>query len=148
MGGWAAAAGDATSAGRRCFCDAARMAVALAATALPFARSNAEEAERWLRILRVNGAVGNAMQALGMPEESFTGVAAGGHDPCRPGALDAVIEAAASNARDRGTDVIATEDLLAGVLATYGGAFENALASRGTSAAEVLELVAAAHAQP
>jgi hypothetical protein len=135
--------------GKHWFCDAAKMAVALAATALPFARSGSEEAERWLRILRVNGAVGNAMQALGMPEEPFLdGIEVPDDDPCRPGALGAVIEAAASNALGRGTEAIATEDLLVGVLATYGQTFENALAIRGTTPAEVLDLLAAPRVEP
>ena len=145
MAGGTAAAGSAqATSGKQCFCDAAKMAVALAATALPFARSNSEEAERWFRILRVNGAVGNAMQALGTPEEAFLdGAAAPAADACRPGALDEVIHAAAAHACDRGTDAIATEDLLVGVLATYGEAFENVLAIRGTSATEVLGQIAA-----
>jgi hypothetical protein len=134
---------------RQYFCDAAKIALALAATALPFARSRAEEAERWLRILRVHGAVGNAMQALGLPEEPFIadadGVAA---EPCLPGALEAVIAEAASSCRERGDGAITTGDLLTGVLATYGPAFEHSLAIRGTSAGEVLELVATPRLKP
>jgi hypothetical protein len=135
--------------GKHCFSDAAKMAVALAATAMPFARSGSEEAERWLRILRVNGTAGNAMQALGMPEEPFLdGIEAPDDDPCRPGALDEVIDRAASNAHGRGTEAIATEDLLVGVLATYGQTFENALAIRGTTPAEVLDHLAASRVKP
>jgi hypothetical protein len=118
--------------------------VALSATALPFARSHFEEAERWLRILRVHGAVGNAMQALGLPEEPFVvGHEGGDQEPCRPGALDAVIAAAAGRCRERGQAAISTHDLFDGVLATYGPAFERALEIRGTSAAEVREVLAA-----
>ena len=67
------------------FFGSAKIAVALAATAMPFASTHCEEAERWLRILRVNGAVGNAMQALGLPEEPFEMPAArGGGIPATP----------------------------------------------------------------
>ena len=131
------------------FCDAARIAVALSATALPFARSHSEEAERWLRVLRVHGVVGNAMQAVGMPEEPFlaspSGVAA---EPCQPGSLDAVIAAAALRCHERGAAAISTEDLFVGVVATYGPAFEHALAIRGTSATELLAVMAAPRVKP
>lgn len=127
------------------FCDAAKLAVGLAATALPFAGSHAEEAERWLRILRVNGAVGNAMQAIGVSEHRLVdGPAATAVDPCRPDALAAVIDAASGSAREREADAITTEDLFVGVAATYGPAFDHALDIRGTSSAEVLERVARA----
>jgi hypothetical protein len=143
----ASAEGASDTAGRFCFCDAAKMAVGLAATALPFARSHTEEAERWLRILRVNGGVGNAMQALGVSEHAL--VADAGQtaaEPCRPDALAAVIDSASASARERDGDAITTEDLFVGVAVTYGAAFEHALAIRGTSSAEVLERVARAHA--
>jgi hypothetical protein len=139
-------AADATEPRRRlCFCDAARMAVGLAATALPFARSDSEQAERWLRILRVNGAVGNAMQGIGLPEYPLVAdVGPPPADPCRPDALALVIEAAERNARERDGEAITTEDVFVGVTATYGPAFDHALAIRGTTAAEVLERMARA----
>jgi hypothetical protein len=137
----AAAAGIATGDSRPCFSDSAKIVVALAATALPFARCQFEETERWFRILRVHGAVGNAMQALGLPEEAFIAPANGvGDEPCRPDSLDTVLAAAAANLREG--EAITTEDLLVGVLETYGPVFENALAIRGTTSAEVLELMA------
>jgi hypothetical protein len=143
----ASAADAVETPGRLCFCDATKMAVGLAATALPFARSHAEEAERWLRILRVNGGVGNAMQAIGVSEHALVAdAAAAAPDPRRPDALAAVIDAASSSARERGSDAITTEDLFVGVAVTYGPAFEHALAIRGTTSAEVLERVARAHA--
>lgn len=122
------------------FCDAAKMAVGLAATALPFARSEYEQAERWLRILRVNGAIGNAMQGIGLPEYPL--VANAGPPPtapCQPDGLTAVIEAAKRSARERDAETITTEDVFVGVATTYGAAFDHALAIRGTTAAEVLE---------
>ena len=58
----------------------ATVALALARTSLPFAATRAEEAERWLRVLRVHGQVGVALQALGVGEASLE-AASNGHDP-------------------------------------------------------------------
>jgi hypothetical protein len=103
---------------------------------MPFARSSDEEAELWLRILRVHGAVGSAMQSLGVPERPLTIQAEGGtHRPCRPDALDDVIAGATTEAHERGAVAIATQDLLVGVIATYGQSFHEALAVRGTTPA-------------
>ena len=46
----------------------AALVVALAGTAMPFAHSAEDEAERWLRALRLHGQVGVALQALGVGE--------------------------------------------------------------------------------
>jgi hypothetical protein len=130
-------------AARTCYSEAATIAVALAATALPFAGSHPEEAERWLRILRVHGMVGNAMQALGVPEQPlYEYVGERAIESRDPDALAAVINAASHNAREYGSGAIATEDLLVGVLSTYGAAFDHALEIRGTTKSELLERVA------
>jgi hypothetical protein len=131
---------------RHAFSETAKLTVGLAATALPFARSSDEEAELWLRILRMHGAVGSAMQSLGVPERPLCIRAeAVAHRPCRPDALDDVIAAATIEARERGADAIATQDLLVGVIATYGPSFQETLAVRGTTPAEVLERISAVH---
>ena len=49
----------------------AAMVLGIAATAIPFARTPDEEAERWLRLLRLHGEVGAALQALGVSEDSL-----------------------------------------------------------------------------
>jgi hypothetical protein len=121
------------------FCDAAMMAVGLAATALPFAHTDAEEAERWLRILRVSGAVGNAMQAIGVSEEPLAPSGGPRPEAPRPGALEAVVAAAQANRSAREATAVSTEDVLVGVRETYGEALEHALAIRGASVAEVFE---------
>jgi hypothetical protein len=121
------------------YCDAAMMAVGLAGTALPFASTHAEEVERWLRILRVSGAVGTAMQALGMPEEPLmSGVERSSADRLVD-PLKAVLLAAEDSARERQAEAIDTLDLLKGVKAAYGRALDHALAVRGTSFTEVVE---------
>jgi hypothetical protein len=131
------------------YCGSAKIAVALAATAMPFASTHCEEAERWLRILRVNGAVGNAMQALGLPEEPFEACPPDEDDgPPHPGSVDGVIAAAAHEMNERGGEAITTEDLFVGVRAVYGSAFERVLAVRGTTSSEVLELVERRAASP
>jgi hypothetical protein len=130
--------------GTTCYCDAAMMAVGLAGSALPFARSHSEEAERWLRVLRVSGAVGTAMQAIGMPEEPLASGIGPETGARRPDALETVIAAAEANVRAREASAIGTVDLLVGVTETYGAALDHALAVRGTTVAEVLERVEAA----
>jgi hypothetical protein len=125
----------------RCYRDAAMMAVGLAATALPFACSHAEEAERWLRILRVSGAVGNAMQAVGVPEDPLAPGIGADSDVRLADPLESVLSAAEANGRTRAEKGIATEDLLVGVHQAYGPAFDYALAIRGTTVAEVFERV-------
>src|SRR5690606_24386934 len=49
----------------------AALVVALAGTAMPFAHSREDEAERWLRTLRLHGTVGATLQALGVGEASL-----------------------------------------------------------------------------
>jgi hypothetical protein len=53
----------------------AAMVLGIAATAMPFARTPEAEAERWLRILRLHGEVGSALQALGVSEGPLQAVA-------------------------------------------------------------------------
>src|SRR5918911_2995654 len=46
----------------------AAIVLALADTAVPFAHGPEDEAERWVRVLRLHGWVGAALQALGVGE--------------------------------------------------------------------------------
>src|SRR3954471_4938489 len=66
----------------------AAIVLALADTAIPFAASREDEAERWVRVLRLHGQVGGVLQALGIgaaplettayiPSESRPGVTVG-----------------------------------------------------------------------
>ena len=113
---------------------------------MPFARSREDEAERWLRALRMHGRVGEALQALGVPEAPLmtharpapspeaTVIPAG--DP-----VDAICRRAVRMANVRAADRVGTLDVLFAVLATYGRAFDRALYIRGTSREELLERV-------
>jgi hypothetical protein len=125
-----------------CLCDSAKLSVGLAAVALPFARSHSEEAERWFRILRVNGVVGRAMQAIGLPEHPLIDESPdGAMEPRRPESVERVISEAQGRARERLAPAITTEDLLFGVRMTYGAAFEHALSIRGTTSEELLDRI-------
>jgi hypothetical protein len=111
---------------------------------MTFAHSREDEAERWLRVLRMHGRVGETLQALGVPEAplstharpapSPTAIPPAGVDP-----VDAICRRAERMANARAADRVSTIDVLFAVLATYGGSFDRALYIRGTSREELLE---------
>jgi hypothetical protein len=61
----------------------AAIVLALADTAVPFAVSMEDEAERWVRVMRMHGQVGAALQALGVGEAPLETPAAGPGAPSR-----------------------------------------------------------------
>jgi hypothetical protein len=125
----------------------AAIVLGLAATAMDFAHSREDEAERWLRVLRMHGQVGEALQGLGVseaplmtharPVPSPAAVPHVGGDP-----VDIVCLRAVGMARMRGADRVGTVDVLFAVLQTYTSAFDRALYIRGTSREELLERLA------
>lgn len=133
----------------------AAMVLGIAATAIPFARTPEDEAERWLRLLRLHGEVGNVLQSLGVSEDAITLHPENGRDPAasaapgaaagggRPDVIALVCESAAQIAAERGAGGVATTDLLIAVLQVYGPVFEQALRAHGTDSDEVLERLAA-----
>lgn len=142
----------------------AALVLGIAATAIPFARTPEDEAERWLRVLRLHGEVGNVLQAIGVsedvisltPENGHADPAAGGGPGAGPGTAGAdpaggerrdvialVGQCAERIAAARGSAGVATTDLLVAVLQVYGPVFEQALRAHGTDADEVLERLAA-----
>jgi hypothetical protein len=130
----------------------AAMVLGIAATAIPFARSPEEEAERWLRLLRLHGEVGAALQALGVSEDSLRAHAreavdgerfADAVNPEHRDVIALVTEHAVRVARDRGAAGIGTVDVLMAVMEVYGTVFERALHAHGTDADEVLQHLAA-----
>lgn len=128
----------------------AAIALGIASTALPFACTPEDAAERWLRILRLHGEAGATLQALGVSEGPL-------RDPIEDAtdaspeledrdALARVLEQAALCAGRRHAAGVATSDLLVAVMDVYGAAFERVLRAHGTDRDEVLERLAAADA--
>jgi hypothetical protein len=136
----------------------AAMVLGIAATAIPFARTPEDEAERWLRVLRLHGEVGSVLQALGVSEDAIELHPQNGHgDPVakpaegqagsegkRRDVIALVGDCAARFASARGAAGVATADVLMAVLKVYGAVFERALRAHGTDADEVLERLAMA----
>jgi ATP-dependent Clp protease ATP-binding subunit ClpA len=129
----------------------AAMVLGIAATAIPFARTPQDEAERWLRLLRLHGEVGATLQALGVSEDSMRIHAERVDQQTSQPPQDAenrdviarVGERASLIAQARGVGGVGTTDLLMAVLEVYGSVFERALRAHGTDAEEVLERLAA-----
>jgi hypothetical protein len=126
------------------------MVLGIAATAMPFARTPEDEAERWLRVLRLHGEVGIALQALGVSEGSLQ-VQGEGTDRPRgaPASVDdrdvvaQVTEDAGHIASRRGAIGVATTDVLMAVMHLYGADFDRVLRAHGTDRDEVIERLGA-----
>jgi hypothetical protein len=127
----------------------AAMVLGIASAAMPFARSREAEAERWLRLLRLHGEVGIALQALGVSEEPVQAdeapdrerrdpVGSPGWDP-----VASVTEHAVRIAGERGANGVATTDVLMAVMHVYGEDFDRVLQAHGTDRDEVLERLGA-----
>jgi hypothetical protein len=131
----------------------AALVVALAGTAIPFAHSAEDEAERWLRAMRLHGQVGSTLQALGVGESPLmTGSDhehSGGHGTPNlgPDVLDDVTGRATEFAALRKAENVGTTDILFAVLDVYGKLFDRALYMRGTSREELVERLTAAAAR-
>ena len=130
----------------------AALVVALAGTAIPFAHSAEDEAERWLRAMRLHGQVGSILQALGVGEAPLmTGSEhdhSGGHGTPNlgPNVLDQVTECAEQFAVAREAETVGTPDILFAVLDVYDKLFDRALYLRGTSREELVERLTASAA--
>src|SRR4051794_28084401 len=126
----------------------AALVVALAGTAMPFSHSAEDEAERWLRALRLHGQVGAVLQALGVGEAPLmTGSdppdgESGGTPPFGEKAVGEVTRRAGGFAATREAQTIGTADLLFGVLEVYDRLFDRSLYLRGTSREELLDRMA------
>jgi poly(3-hydroxybutyrate) depolymerase len=122
----------------------AAMVLGMASSAMLFADDAAGQAERWLRLLRLHGDVGAALQRLGVGEAPLTegkeGESAEAEGAsAETDAVDRVNEAAQRSAGDRGAEMVCTLDVLRGVIEVYGAAFDHTLEVRGTSRDELLE---------
>jgi hypothetical protein len=132
----------------------AAMVLGLAGTAMPFARTREDEAERWLRVLRRHGDVSGALQSVGIGESPLQrphkpvnspGIA---REPRDTDAVDEVTAQAVRIADERGAATVATADVLRAVMQVYGDSFDRVLRSYGTDRDEVLERLDRAAASP
>jgi hypothetical protein len=122
------------------------MVLGIAATAMPFARTPEDEAERWLRVLRLHGEVGIALQALGVSEGSLH-VQVEGTDHARTAPASAddrdmvaqVTDDAVRIVGRRGATVVTTTDVLMAVMHLYSADFDRVLRAHGTDREELLE---------
>jgi hypothetical protein len=122
----------------------AALVLGMASTAIPFADSREAEAERWLRILRLQGDAGVALQALGVSEAPLEGIAA--HDevgePAGSGDIVARVgDVAALAAARRKAPCFGTIDVLVAVIDVYGSEFNHVLRAHGTDRDELLERI-------
>lgn len=129
----------------------AAIALGIASTAMPFARTPDDEVERWLRVLRLNGEVGIALQSIGVSEVPLFGADDGSDQaaegPVRGGERDAVARVtdhAVRIAGERHRQALTTTDILLAVMHVYGADFDRVLEVHGTDRQEVLERLAAA----
>lgn len=119
----------------------AAMVLGIASTAMPFARTADEEAERWLRVLRLHGEVGAALQALGVSEDSMLASQPPEQPPAEglhSAAVTNIAAEAVKIAALRGSPGVATSDVLVAVMRVYGPHFDHVLRAHGTDRDEVL----------
>ena len=132
------------------FAPDAAVVLGLASTAMPFARTSEEAAERWLRVLRLSGQAGTALQALGVSEGPQQALSTDS-DPEQAGPVgfdphDSIVlvtDRAIHIARQRGAAGVVTTDLLMAVMHVYGSDFDRVLRAHGTDRDEVLEQLGA-----
>ncbi len=131
------------------------MVLGIASTAMPFARTPEAEAERWLRILRLHGEVGIALQALGVsegplhaPEEADRQRRTAHPTDAGREVVARVTEDALHIAGRRGATGISTTDVLMAVMHIYGTDFDRVLRAHGTDRDEVIERLGALEVDP
>jgi len=125
-------------------CPDAEVVMGLAATALPFAESSADELRRWIRILSAYGEAGRALRRIGLTDTAIEpplpagGVGTGGL-VAHAEVVSRVRTLAANIAADRAAATISTVDLLLAVMLAYGDAFDHELRAHGSSATELID---------
>jgi hypothetical protein len=123
----------------------AGITLGLAGTSILHARDMHDAAERWVRVLRLYGLVGAAMQALGVGETPIDTAAAepeARHKPEKVPGSEEVTDRAREMALHRGAPAVGTIDILFACFDLYGAAFDRALYVRGTTRDELLERIA------
>src|SRR4051794_21600045 len=117
----------------------AAIVLALAETAIPFAVSVEDEAERWVRLLRLHGQVGLALQSLGVGEAPLSTMAQPHavrvlrSRPLGENPVADVTLAARRLASKRGARAAATVDVLFAVIGVDGRGLGRALYIPGPS---------------
>jgi ATP-dependent Clp protease ATP-binding subunit ClpA len=117
----------------------------MASTALPFARTPEDKAERWLLVLFLHGEVGAVLTELKLSEGRLQ--ASGENTDREPpssmiddrDAIEKVTEQATRLARQRGAWKVATTDVLMAVMDVYGRDFDHVLQAHGTDRKAVVE---------
>jgi hypothetical protein len=123
----------------------AAIVLALADTAVPFASSPEDEAERWVRVLRLHGWVGTVLQSLGVGEAPLetpaqpSSVRLLRRRPLGEDVVEIVTQKAHALACARDAGAVCTVDVLFALFAVYGKTFDRALYVRGTSREELIE---------
>jgi hypothetical protein len=123
----------------------AALVAALAGTAMPFAHSAEDQAERWLRAIRLHGHVGSALQAMGVGEAPLMTRAEPRNAETAPPTGDVaqrVVDRATELAEARNTPCVGTVDLLFALFEEYGRLMDRALYLRGASRDELVEQLA------
>ena len=126
----------------------AALVAALAGTAMSFSHSGEDQADRWLRALRLHGQVGAALQALGVGEGPLATrseampYAEDSSPPLGDEAVDRVVRRAYEHAAERGAAVVCTSDLLHALFEVYDRLMARALYQRGTSKEELMQQLA------
>lgn len=128
--------------------DAALM-LGIASTAMPFAQSSEDQAERWLRALRNHGEAGAVLASLGLsegPVDEFEGESEGVPPaPGDPDAVASVTQEASRIAKQRRAPKLGTTDVLLAVIDVYGPTFYRVLAAHGVDPAELTARMASSH---
>jgi anti-sigma B factor antagonist len=131
--------------------DAALM-LGIASTAMPFAQSAEDQAERWLRALRNHGEAGAVLASLGLSEAALEEFSRDTDDdqvaPGDPDAVATVTKHASRIAKERNAPKLGTTDVLLAVIQVYGPTFYRVLAAHGVDPAELTARMAAADPAP
>lgn len=125
----------------------AALVVGLAATAMPFAHTAEDQAESWLRTLRLHGTVGSALSALGMSEEPLVARSVPRSEsvgtPVPEGdVMERVVRSAMEFTIARGGETTGTGDLLFALFDVYGRTMDRALFMHGLARSQVFEALA------
>jgi anti-sigma B factor antagonist len=120
--------------------DAALM-LGIVSTAMPFAHTAEDQAERWLRALRNHGEAGALLASLGVIEATLVDPdLEGRRESAAPGDTDAVAtvtKRASDMAAARRSPKLGTMDVLRAVVDAYGPIFYRVLAAHGVDPAEL-----------